>query len=84
MIHGILIFLNIFLSPGLHGLCTMDLEEDRLEQDLDLSNCFPIQEDGFRFKKSLLKLDNKKLSGTVAFRLKTSVTKALLKENANG
>lgn len=62
----------------------MDPSEDDLGQDFDLSNCFPINETGFAFKKNLLKLDNKKLSGTIAFRLKTSVTKALLKENANG
>lgn len=61
----------------------MDSSDEELPKDFDPSNCFPVQDEGFQYKKTFIKV-NKKLSGTVAFRLKTNVTRALLKENSNG
>ncbi|KAF6034180.1 hypothetical protein EB796_007515 [Bugula neritina] len=59
-------------------------EEEAEDPEFDASVCFPIQDGGFSFRKSFTKMNNKKLSGTIDFRLKTCVTKALLKENACG
>ena len=61
-----------------------DEDDDEDTTDFNVENCFPIQDGGFSFKKSFTKMHNKKLSGTIDFRLKTSVTKALLKENKCG
>ena len=61
-----------------------DDEEPEEFPETDSGNCFHIQDGGFSYKKSFKKMNSKKLSGTVDFRLKTNVTKALLKENACG
>lgn len=59
-------------------------DDEEAPPEFDAGVCFPIQDGGFSFRKSFKKMNSKKLSGTVDFRLKTNVTKALLKENACG
>lgn len=61
-----------------------DSDEHEESQETDSGKCFHIQDGGFSYKKTFKKMNSKKLSGTVDFRLKTNVTKALLKENACG
>lgn len=67
----------------MEGRRDLESPDEELERDFDQSNCFPVLDEGFQYKKTFIKM-NKKLSGTVAFRLKTNVTRALLKENSCG
>ena len=70
--------------PNITEMPEHDDEEPEEFPETDSGNCFHIQDGGFSYKKSFKKMNSKKLSGTVDFRLKTNVTKALLKENACG